>query len=714
MEVQQLVFKNFCQHADRTLEFSPYVNLVSGPNGSGKTNIFRGILLLLTGDAGGFCNKAENIYQLSDPKAPAYIEGVVRHRGHTLEIRRGLRHSPNWLKIDDHKVAESIKDIDAAILQELGTTAHMLTNYVLVQQRQIDAWIDKTPGERAQEWLHLFGVERAKTIYDSLGRALGAITIERPVGDAAQLQMDLELRRSALADSEAQLLLYADCPDNLAQALRGPTEGLARYSQAQALDRELQRVRQELAAAHQRYQELSEQGQQEYAQLTTAHGELQNSAAFAETARQQQALWVIHQNSLDQWKRYNAEWKARKLAFQSRAKNPGRPSMDAETYLEQSRQIAVHTSNLQRLAQDVMNMQQHLQDGRCPTCHQTWPDVEAQKAQLATTAQQHADLQTALMAQKAQYQVVAEATQRYAAWQTVRSALRSQLKATRTWHDSLPKVVQPEGMSLADCLQAIQGHAGHQAAYEERLRRYNELAAESGRLQQQIHKLTADLQQRETERSQILGVTEEDAIQYRQQIASIHERHTKKMSVQYEHVRAATLVEEASSALQRYQVADQAYQRTLSTRKLLDDVRAVYHHDAAPRLVSETYLEQLEERVNETLELFNAPFRVRTDDSLGFSCTFQDGRQIVDRRLSVGQRVVLALAVRIAVNTLFAGSLGMLILDEPTEGLDSQNLDCLPVALERLRDLSQTNGLQVLFVTHLGQLAHLFDHVISL
>jgi DNA repair exonuclease SbcCD ATPase subunit len=146
----------------------------------------------------------------------------------------------------------------------------------------------------------------------------------------------------------------------------------------------------------------------------------------------------------------------------------------------------------------------------------------------------------------------------------------------------------------------------------------------------------------------------------------------------------------------------------------MDKLRQIFHRNELPRVVSYTNLEDMQEKINETLELFDAPFRVYPTEGLGFEAHFGDGRRIVDRRLSVGERIVLAIAIRITINSTFANELGVLIMDEPTAGLDEHNLGCLPQALEQLRVLSESQGMQVLFVTHEPRISHLFDTTIDL
>jgi DNA repair exonuclease SbcCD ATPase subunit len=158
--------------------------------------------------------------------------------------------------------------------------------------------------------------------------------------------------------------------------------------------------------------------------------------------------------------------------------------------------------------------------------------------------------------------------------------------------------------------------------------------------------------------------------------------------------------------------------RTARTREAIAELtatRQVFHHDEAPRMVSYTFVEGMLEEINETLAIFDAPYRVTMDENLGFIANFLDGVRVQpDRRLSVGERIILAMAFRITVNSTFASQVGLLVMDEPTAGFDEHNLGCLPHALNRLKELSEERGLQVLFVTHEPQITNIFDNVIVL
>jgi DNA repair exonuclease SbcCD ATPase subunit len=136
----------------------------------------------------------------------------------------------------------------------------------------------------------------------------------------------------------------------------------------------------------------------------------------------------------------------------------------------------------------------------------------------------------------------------------------------------------------------------------------------------------------------------------------------------------------------------------------------------APRLVAQRNLQRLESAINELLQVFRVNFviKVATDGTPTFIAEFFDGRRQVAQRLSVGQKTVLALAFRVAVNAMFAEEIGLLALDEPTASLDQPRIQALAPVLEKLRELSTAKGLQCLLVTHAINLSHLFESAIEL
>ena len=171
---------------------------------------------------------------------------------------------------------------------------------------------------------------------------------------------------------------------------------------------------------------------------------------------------------------------------------------------------------------------------------------------------------------------------------------------------------------------------------------------------------------------------------------------------------------ERERLLQKADAAERLAGKVRWLQQHFQAVRDIFHRDRLPRRVSQANLEFMNREVNDVLEQFDAHYRVRVEEGLKFSALFRDGRHMPAGRLSGGEKAVFALAFRLAVNSRYARDLGLLVLDEPTAGLDDTNLSCLETALNRLRELSRSRGLQVILITHERLLDGLFDQVVEL
>jgi DNA repair exonuclease SbcCD ATPase subunit len=160
--------------------------------------------------------------------------------------------------------------------------------------------------------------------------------------------------------------------------------------------------------------------------------------------------------------------------------------------------------------------------------------------------------------------------------------------------------------------------------------------------------------------------------------------------------------------------ASQRAAKQVAWRQQLQQVRDVLHRDAAPKGVMQRNLSRVQTTINEKLAIFDTTYRVTADPvDLSFIAAFPDGHTQPAERLSIGQKVLLALSFRLAMSELHA-QLGFLVLDEPTAFLDEHHIAGFAPVLLQLREVAAARGLQCLMVTHEQQLAPLFDDVIQL
>ncbi|MEP0826254.1 MAG: hypothetical protein HRF40_12285, partial [Nitrososphaera sp.] len=158
-------------------------------------------------------------------------------------------------------------------------------------------------------------------------------------------------------------------------------------------------------------------------------------------------------------------------------------------------------------------------------------------------------------------------------------------------------------------------------------------------------------------------------------------------------------------------------ERSAVARKWLADLditREFSHKENFPKLAAQRWLEDMVTLVNKTLSELDSQFYVKAAPDLSFIAIKPNGRQERAERLSGGQKVLLAIAFRFAVNKLMAGNVGMMILDEPTAGVDKDNINTLTDVLSRVSEFTRDKSMQMLIITHDESLQRAFDQVITI
>jgi DNA repair exonuclease SbcCD ATPase subunit len=162
---------------------------------------------------------------------------------------------------------------------------------------------------------------------------------------------------------------------------------------------------------------------------------------------------------------------------------------------------------------------------------------------------------------------------------------------------------------------------------------------------------------------------------------------------------------------------EQARSTSETGRQWLDDLdrwRTFLHRSNYPKVITDDRMDQIADETNNQLKVFGSPFKVEANGELGFLATKPNGVVEEGNLLSKGERSVLAVSVRLAANSLFASDIGMICLDEPTEGLDEDNLGYFADAVKKLQTVTKKRGQQVIIITHDKRLSRVIDASIDL
>ena len=133
---------------------------------------------------------------------------------------------------------------------------------------------------------------------------------------------------------------------------------------------------------------------------------------------------------------------------------------------------------------------------------------------------------------------------------------------------------------------------------------------------------------------------------------------------------------------------------------LLEEVRSLTHRNNIPHVISKRFLYQLIGQINSYLTQFDAPFKAMVGENLEFRAEMNSGAMVPATALSGGQKCLLAMAFWLAVFQSNAGSTGLLVLDEPGEGLDEANRKNFNHIFQQVDEIFKRQGQQLLLISH--------------
>ena len=147
--------------------------------------------------------------------------------------------------------------------------------------------------------------------------------------------------------------------------------------------------------------------------------------------------------------------------------------------------------------------------------------------------------------------------------------------------------------------------------------------------------------------------------------------------------------------------------------KVLNDIRYAYSKDGIQKLIRARAKPVLEKATRDLFERFNLAYSdVRIDDNYNISVIGSSGEQDIDQ-ISGGERVALAIALRLAIAQVLSGRIETVIMDEPTTHLDEERRKEL---VNILNSFFREGGRiipQMLIITHHSEIEEVADVVYS-
>lgn len=706
MQLLRLEVRNWVHHRYRACEFTRGLVAILGENGSGKSSLFGALRWLLTGENPNYGVKTDNISQYAKEGEPSYATLEFEHAGHIAVVTRHLlpEKEQSVLTIDGTEIARGDKAVTAAIEKLLGVDAKFISRFIIVGQTDIFSFIDDSQAETDKFFQRLFNTAKADKCQDAIGKNLAKISIPELAVTSAELATqcekaqqvvdDFDSRLAKLPTSDAFFKLLAD-DQAIVQAWDDREKAVADMSAAAgrvvAARSELKRTQDEYArhAADLKALDEASQGQEQaIAAARTALGHWQSYKNVAASREKLQATLAEI---------------AEKRTKDPEPEKPG-PLSSSEIH----RDHCARGKRIKEIEEFIRMFDEH-GVAECPTCHTPSAQLSAQVAEQKIV----------LKTKRAEYNELWEVFGRqrtieneHVRWERREKERAEAEQKALAAEQQLQDMPAPE-LSEEELAQTVTDYDAFQKARNEILPFADAARLKCAQLEGAIAN-TEELIDRLKEKINAAKVSAADAELAKRQIAELSRKLAERTELEKQRAEAKyqlKLVEDRHAQA----LADEEKARKLrawvSTAERTRDALK-----NAPRLVAQRNLQKLEVSINDLLQVFGVNFQVKVaeDGSPTFIAEFYDGRRQVAQRLSIGQKTVLAIAFRVAVNAMYAEEIGLLALDEPTASLDAPRIRALAPVLDKLRELSTAKGLQCLLVTHAASLSNLFESAIEL
>ena len=714
--VEKLTVKDWCQHRNRTAEFVAGTNGVVGTNGKGKSNLVNALFTAITGRV--ISDTIEENINFEADKATIEmsfvqdgIKGVVK-RGFTATRidgdpkNRKQSSTTAKLKYGDLEISKT-----AAVTDELikitGMRPRVIEDHVFVSQYRMQELLFQRKADRMASFLTLIpGVERAESIRMKLQQEL-------VLYPEVTLALDLNTVQRQLADNLAE---YAATQKELV-GIDAELTGI-KIADILKFENELQvcnNAEHQLTVVNVTINGLEEESTNLVVkqvgidkQLADALNTVEHKTSSADIARTE--LSTIEQNKTIYRTRKNATTEfdtlMAEIASKVQPEDNGKPWIRLPELATIQSTVAIEVSEHTK----ILNL---LRLGNtCPTCNQPFQNADDERKKhtelLAPAVKKLQEIQAEIQKLKTMESVYTRSMANYTAWIEQSQARVTSLAATL---ESLPNVPEPDVARIAQLTLLINEYATAQAK-----------AIPLERESKQIHStLTAVNSRLETVKEQqaelLVKVSAMPASVVIATNAAAHKRHSELTAKQQ--VLTGKLLakkDEQARLEQNILQIEVTLAKTLAVkdyRNLITEVRDILHRDRLPKAVLITYVQELDLLTNKFLSLFGNPFTVTLDQEMDMVCRFAGGYTCGPQRLSGGQKCVLSVAVRFAINELFAKDLGLLVLDEPSAYLDAGNVAYIGELIEHIRSAGKESGVQTIIVTHEVDLISCFENTIA-
>jgi DNA repair exonuclease SbcCD ATPase subunit len=615
------------------------------------------------------------------------------------------------------KVYTKATDVNKAIEEQLGISKLVIDKYVFVNQWEMFQFLSQTDSERAKTFQYLCGTETATKIHkicnDYVARQKGVEIVDNSVEleeaiEATQQQMDYHAGRGR----DAKKRILGD------EQLADMKKLLKRAVQAEEAAEMIEETEERLGQAKHERKKSRVRRKTVLERVTKDKSEL---AFFDDEGKD---TLLKSREIIENWVEYSGlgsqvtQLEEGLEALQAKYDELVEPTKDALQYVA----TAHHEEMVRRKGE--LEFQQKQDAKLLDDINMDDPDEEGER--YCPHCQQSVTVDHIMTVQSSYSGRVAEL-----------KAIKSELVYSKQFDADLEEF-ESNSTTLVDAMTKLEANLGE---VQTKLKRCPDKAAHNTALA--VVRKFEELEDRIVEGEEVIKTLDNKISKYDGRVETIEKQlsslkdQVKDRPTDEVVVKTSTRVEQHEEMVVAHKVAVECFRDakknrgklrgTLDQLKLrlkekakirnlletISEAGDVFHWNNLPKTVSQANLELLVDDINDNLQMFNNPFYVEADQDLTFKVYFPGKSPVKAKQLSGGQKVILAIAFRAALDRVFGHDVGMMFLDEPTAGLDADNVEFFHDALQQLAKKVHGNR-QLVVITHVQELGGVFDQLVEI
>ena len=697
--------------------FNGSLTAITGPIGVGKSTLLMMVKSSLTNSVPG--SAASWVSWGADKGEPSYFKATWRIEDRVVEVARPMVDSSSFKALDIPRIR--VTDLEDNVLFEaftssgageilqtvLPVTSKVVDTHLVVDQDSISHPTNATPA-KFQETLHtLTKVNEIEKIRAKLRESLSSYTVPEVSELMDTVNRDLTELESQLAQKlkekkEINAKLLEIDPELISNGIIEEEQLKLAQDQRDKLRVDVENTLGSIGCLDKEKGVLTSQLEQVNITVVANKDQAEVDEKYVAAYQHLKNVWDRQQTILFEISTFEKGLKAL-----SHPEEPvgGKPDSSLLNPLREQRVKLETDISITSAKLGVCEL------GVCPTCHQTTEGLDAaslrgRQTELNSTLKELTDMLNLASLQTERYQQYTETLQKF---EVEKSKLEAEISSRQSSVDhglnpvseeefkvatgriNSYKVAVASSVKIASDIAALDSRCG---VYRLNLDKFNK----------DIVDLAAGDKPFDPVRYKSLVEVQNSYQEYKTQLYSVNEA-IKDKQIQVDKIRDRKSAVEGRAA--------QA-EPILRYRGTLEKAIEVLKKDNLPRLLSTQYLGEINEKLQLYLSMIDAQFVAWIDDELNFMVKKSDGLVHKANRLSGGQKQQASIAYLLSVNDVFASSLGVLILDEPTGSMQEENAKDVAEAFGKLLQIGKAMNRQFIVVTHSKSLAAYSDQAIEM